>query len=77
LAVGFTVPVVAFGTQVVKKVRRPIRKMKIDHSLLMFALVLCFGLAAVANLIGIAGIVGAFLAGVALSEINDEPKLHQ
>jgi Kef-type K+ transport system membrane component KefB len=77
LAVGFTVLVVVFGTHAVERVRHPIRKMKIDHSLLMFAVVLCFGLAAVANLIGIAGIVGAFLAGVALSEINDEPKLHQ
>src|SRR5262249_22659324 len=56
LAVGFTVLVVAFGTHAVEKVRHPIRKMKIDHSLLMFAVVLCFGLAAVANLIGIAGI---------------------
>lgn len=77
LAVGFTILVVVFGTRVVKKVRQPIKKMKIDHSLLMFALVLCFGLAVVANVIGIAGIVGAFLAGVAFSEINDEPKLHQ
>jgi len=77
LAVGFTLLVVVFGTHAVKKVRHPIRKMKIDHSLLMFAVVLCFGLAAIANLIGIAGLVGAFLAGVALSETNDEPKLHQ
>jgi Kef-type K+ transport system membrane component KefB len=38
--------------------------------------VLCFGFAAVASLIGIAGIVGAFLAGVALSEATDGTNLH-
>jgi Kef-type K+ transport system membrane component KefB len=43
----------------------------------VFALVLCFGLAALASVIGIAGIVGAFLAGVALSEAKDGTRLHQ
>ena len=77
LAIAFTLLLVVFGTRVVNRVKRPIGNLKIDHSLLMFALVMCFGLAAVANLIGIAGIVGAFLAGVALSEATDGTKLHQ
>ncbi|MEK6286422.1 MAG: cation:proton antiporter [Acidobacteriota bacterium] len=77
LAIGFTLLVVAFGSRVVNRVKHPVRNLKIDHSLLMFALVLCFGLAAVANLIGIAGIIGAFLAGVALSEATDGTRLHQ
>jgi Na+:H+ antiporter len=38
---------------------------------------LCFGLAAASSLIGIAGILGAFLAGVALSELTDGTRLHQ
>ncbi len=66
-----------FGSRVVHRVKQPVGKLKIDHSLLIFALVLCFGLAAVASLIGIAGIIGAFLAGVALSEATDGTKLHQ
>lgn len=77
LAIGFTLLVVAFGSRVVNQVKHPVRNLKINHSLLMFALVLCFGLAAVANLIGIAGIIGAFLAGVALSEATDGTRLHQ
>lgn len=77
LAIGFTVVVIAFGSRVVKQVKQPVKNLKIDHSLLMFALVLCFGLAAVASLIGIAGIIGAFLAGVALSEATDGTRLHQ
>jgi Kef-type K+ transport system membrane component KefB len=77
LAIGFTLVVITFGSRVVNRVKQPVRNLKIDHSLLMFALVLCFGLAAVASLIGIAGIIGAFLAGVALSEATDGTKLHQ
>jgi Kef-type K+ transport system membrane component KefB len=77
LAVGFTVVVIMFGTRAVNRIKRPVRNLKIDHSLLVFALVLCFGLAALASFIGIAGIVGAFLAGVALSEATDGTRLHQ
>jgi Kef-type K+ transport system membrane component KefB len=77
LAITFTFLVIAFGSRVVNRVKRPVGNLKIDHSLLIFALVLCFGLAAVASLIGIAGIIGAFLAGVALSEATDGTKLHQ
>lgn len=76
LAVGFTALTVIFGASAVSRIKRPITRLKISHSLLVFALVLCFGLAATANLIGIAGIVGAFLAGVALSEATDGTQLH-
>lgn len=77
LAIAFTIAVIAFGARVVNRVEQPVRNLKIDHSLLIFALVLCFGLAAVSSLIGIAGIIGAFLAGVALSELTDGTRLHQ
>jgi Kef-type K+ transport system membrane component KefB len=77
LAVGFTVSVIAFGSRVVGSVKGRVGRLRIDHSLLIFALVLCFGLAAVASIIGIAGIVGAFLAGVALSEATEGTGLHQ
>jgi Kef-type K+ transport system membrane component KefB len=76
LAIGFTVFLVIFGTRAVQKVKEPIARLKMGHSLLIFALVLCFGLAAVAHWIGIAGIIGAFLAGVALSEATDDSDLH-
>lgn len=77
LAIAFTILVVAFGARVVNRVEQPVRNLRIDHSLFIFALVLCFGLAAVSSLIGIAGIIGAFLAGVALSELTDGTRLHQ
>jgi Kef-type K+ transport system membrane component KefB len=76
VAVLFTVVTVAFGTRVVNRVSQPVQSLKLPHPLLIFALVLCFGFAALASLIGIAGLVGAFLAGVALSESTDGTKLH-
>lgn len=76
LAIGFTILTVTLGARAVNRVKRPIGNLKIGHSLLMFALLLCFGFAAIASIIGIAGIVGAFLAGVALSEATDGTKLH-
>lgn len=77
LAIGFTILTITLGTRVVKRVKQPVIDLRTSHSLLIFALILCFGLAAVASLIGIAGIIGAFLAGVALSEATDGTRLHQ
>jgi len=77
IAIGFTLLTITLGGRVVNRVKHPVKQLKISHSLLIFALILCFGLAAVANIIGIAGIIGAFLAGVALSEATDGTGLHQ
>ena len=76
LAILFTVVTIAFGARAVNRVSGQVQALKMPHPLLMFALVLCFGFAALASLIGIAGLVGAFLAGVALSESTDGTKLH-
>lgn len=77
LAVGFALITITVGARVVKRAQQPVKDLKINHSPLIFALVLCFGLAAIASFIGIAGIIGAFLAGVALSESTDGTRLHQ
>jgi Kef-type K+ transport system membrane component KefB len=76
LAIGFTIFVVLVGAKAVNKLKPAVTDLKINHSLFIFSLLLCFGLAAVANFIGIAGIVGAFLAGVAFSEATDDTDLH-
>jgi Kef-type K+ transport system membrane component KefB len=76
LAIGFTLLTVLFGARAVNRMKGPVNSLRIGHSLLIFALILCFGLAALASVIGIAGIVGAFLAGVAFSEATDGTELH-
>jgi Kef-type K+ transport system membrane component KefB len=76
VAVLFTVSIIAFGSRVVTRASKPVQSLKIPQPLLVFALILCFGLAALASVVGIAGLVGAFLAGVALSESTEGTRLH-
>lgn len=48
------------------------RFLRIPHGALSFALVLCFALAVMAGVIGLAAIVGAFLAGLLVADLSDE-----
>ena len=68
LAVGFTLLVILVGARAVSRIRRRVEKLKVGQSYLIFGLSLCLGLALVASYIGVAAIIGAFLAGMALSE---------
>lgn len=52
-----------------------VRYLRIHHGALSAALVLCLGLGAVAGSIGLAAIVGAFLAGLLVAELSDELEL--
>ncbi len=68
LAIGFTLLVIFVGARAVNKLRPRIEKLKVGQSQLVFGLSLCLGLATVAHYIGVASIIGAFLAGMALAE---------
>jgi Kef-type K+ transport system membrane component KefB len=68
LAVGFTLLVILIGARAVSRIRTRVEKLKVGQSYLVFGLSLCLGLALVASYIGVAAIIGAFLAGMALSE---------
>jgi Kef-type K+ transport system membrane component KefB len=68
LAVGFTLLVILVGARAVSRIRSRVEKLKVGQSYLVFGLSLCLGLALVASYIGVAAIIGAFLAGMALSE---------
>ncbi|MGH2500298.1 MAG: cation:proton antiporter, partial [Candidatus Limnocylindria bacterium] len=52
-----------------------VRYLRIPHGALSAALLLCLGLALLANVIGLAAIVGAFLAGLLVAELSDELEL--
>jgi Kef-type K+ transport system membrane component KefB len=52
-----------------------VAQLRIAHGPLAFALVLCLGLAILANVIGLAAIVGAYLAGLLIAELSDEFEL--
>ena len=68
LAIGFTVFVALVGARVVTRAAPRITTLRIGHPLFVFGLLLCLGLAVAASYIGVAAIIGAFLAGMALAE---------
>ena len=68
LAIGFTVFVAVVGERAVRKFQPKVEKLRLGQPQFIVGLSLCLGLAFVANYIGVAAIIGAFLAGMALSE---------
>jgi Kef-type K+ transport system membrane component KefB len=52
-----------------------VRYLRMPHGALSAALILCLGLGAVAGIIGLAAIVGAFMAGLLVAELSDELEL--
>ena len=72
LAIGFTVFVAGFGTQTMRRVMPHVgARMSIVEAQFTLALTLLFALSLLAVYAGVAAIIGAFLAGMALSESVD------
>ncbi len=68
LAIGFTIFVVFIGAPFVTKISPKIERLKIGNPFFIFGLILCLGLSAFSEYIGVAAIIGAFLAGMALAD---------
>jgi Kef-type K+ transport system membrane component KefB len=68
LAVGFTVFIVVMGTQTMRRVGPRLRGLRVLRGEFAFALVVVLGLSLLATKAGVAAIIGAFLAGMVLSE---------
>jgi Kef-type K+ transport system membrane component KefB len=69
IAAGFTLVVAKYGTQTLQHVVPKVeQRLAVAESQFHIALVLLFGLAVLAVFAGVAAIIGAFLAGMALSE---------
>ena len=65
------------GARVVTRVASRIHNLRISESLFIAGLVLCLGLAVAVAFIGVAAIIGAFLAGMALAEATEgDERLH-
>ncbi len=69
-AVGFIVGALAIGHYLSPKIFFVVKGMRVSGVLLSVALFICFGLAWVAAIIGLAPIVGAFAAGLILDEVH-------
>lgn len=69
IAGGFTVLVAKYGTRTLQHIMPKVeRRLAVEEAQFHLALVVLFGLALLAVFVGVAAIVGAFLAGMALSE---------
>lgn len=71
LAILFTVLIATVGARIVIRIAPRIGQLWIGDSFYILGLVLCLGLSYVATLIGMAAIIGAFLAGMALAEATE------
>ncbi|HSU59443.1 MAG TPA: cation:proton antiporter, partial [Bryobacteraceae bacterium] len=73
LACGFTFVLAKFGTRAFQRVVPQIeRKASTKEAQFNLALILLFGLSLLAIYVGVAAIIGAFLAGMAFSETADQ-----
>lgn len=71
LAIGFTLLVALIGPRAINRLAPRIESLRISQSLFVFGLLLCLGLSVAASYIGVAAIIGAFLAGMALAEATE------
>jgi Kef-type K+ transport system membrane component KefB len=76
-ALGFTAFMLTVGTRVVRRALPAVDRLQIGHSYTVASLALCLGLAVLAGTMGVAAIIGAFLAGVALAEPSEEIGLRE
>ncbi len=70
IAIGFLVGALLVGIYFVPRVMRVAAKFRTQGLMLITAILLCFGLSALAGEAGLASIVGAFAAGLILEEIH-------
>jgi Kef-type K+ transport system membrane component KefB len=77
MAIGFTLLIILVGARAVNRIRARVERLRVGHSQLIFGLSLCLGLALVATHIGVAAIIGAFLAGMAMAETAEGTDMPQ
>ena len=78
LAIGFTALVTLIGAPVLTRVAPGVDRLRSGHGMFVLGLVLCLGLSVAAAYIGVAAIIGSFLAGMALAEAaEDHPNMHR
>ncbi len=71
LALAFTAFLAFVGAPVLTRLRPRLERLRVGHALFVTSLILCLGLSLAATYIGVAAIIGAFLAGMALAEATE------
>ncbi len=76
-AITFVVFAALVGTRVIKQYSIHLERLKVRNSPFLVAMILMLGLSALAGIIGLAAIIGAFLAGMMLAEARERFNLEQ
>ena len=76
-AVGFSVFMVLFGSRVVGRMQPRVEKLRARNSAFILSVILCLGLSLASVYIGMAAIIGAFLAGLALADHSEQWRLRE
>ena len=78
LSVLLTIVVATIGAKFITRIAPKVERLRIGDSFYILGLILCLGLSYLASFIGVAGIIGAFLAGMALAEASQSNRaMHQ
>jgi Kef-type K+ transport system membrane component KefB len=77
LAIAFVAFFTLGGTRVTKRQPRIFEAPKFSESPLLPAVIVCLGLAALSALIGLAAIIGAFLAGMIVAETKEQNPIEE
>ena len=76
-AAGFVVFAALVGTHVIQQYSIHLERLKVRNAPFLVAVILMLGLSALAGVIGLAAIIGAFLAGMMLAEAKERFNLQQ
>ncbi|MCH7999037.1 MAG: cation:proton antiporter [Chloroflexi bacterium] len=76
-AVAFVTFAALVGTRVIRQYSIHLEKLKIRNAPFLVAMIVMLGLSALAGIIGLAAIIGAFLAGMMLAEAKERFNLEQ
>jgi Kef-type K+ transport system membrane component KefB len=76
-AVAFVVFAASVGTRVTRHYSIHLERLHIQNAPFVFSMVLMLGLSAMAGIIGLAAIIGAFLAGMMLAEADEQLELER
>lgn len=78
LAVAFTAFVATLGSRAVKRLAPRVATLRMNKPFFNIGLILCLGLSVAGIYVGVAAIIGAFLAGMALAEpTEDNDRMHR
>ncbi len=78
LALGFVAAITFLGAPALTRAAPHFRRLRAGNESFVIAILLCFGLALAGTYIGVAAIIGAFLAGMALAEaVESNHDVHQ